>query len=124
MHEDRIDLIIEQLVAESRCSKCGGRLSLDRILTKQKLVALIETRCASCSAVSKTICFDREALRSLRGDMDPTNWGGPTVTASGGTAYPRGRVSAPITIADVVRMAKFLEGFDGDFATLFSRDER
>lgn len=124
MHEDRIDLIIEQLVAETRCSKCGGRLSLVKVLTKQTLVALIETRCVRCSAVAKTICFDRDALRSLRGGVDPLNWSGPPMTAPGGTVYPPRPGPAPITVVDVVRIAKFLEDFDGDFIRLFSGEER
>lgn len=120
MQRDRIDLIIQQLIEESRCSTCGGRLSLDRVLTKQRLVALIETRCARCARVAKTICFDREALRSLRGDVDPFGSSGPTVTTPSGAAQsPRPR-SAPVSDADVARMARFLEDFDGDFARLFS----
>lgn len=124
MQRERIDLIIEQLVEESRCSTCGGRLLLEKVLTKQKLVALIETRCARCSKVAKTICFDREALRSLRREIDHTDVSSPPMSTSGGVVHPPRSGPAPISAVDVARMARFLEDFDGDFARLFAGDER
>jgi len=119
MQRDRMDVVIEHLVASTRCSHCGGDVVLEHVLTKQLLVALIETRCRRCSTVSKRLCFDGEALQGLRDQLEPGAF--HAVDRGLDPTMPRHRMRAPITLRDVEQISSFLEQFDGDFKSLFRR---
>ena len=119
MQRDRMDVIIEHLVASARCTHCGGDVVLEHVLTKQLLVALIETRCRRCSSTSKRLCFDGEALQGLRDQLEPGAFHGGDLGLEPTGLKRRTRV--PITLRDVDQMSSFLQQFDGDFQSLLRR---
>lgn len=116
---DRMDMAIHEVLARSRCPRCGGRLQLHHVLTKQQFVALIETRCLACQRTAKTLCFDSEALRSMRHELEKGAFPG-AVPASPEPRSPTPSEPTPITTDDVTRIVDFLGSFDGDFRRLFA----
>jgi len=117
MDHEPMDMAINQMLERTACSGCGGRLRLHHVLTRQPLVALIETRCCSCDRTAKTLCFDGTALRTMRREFEDGVFGGSCESHVVSPDCP----SVPVTADDVGSVSDFLDSFDGNFARLFGR---
>ncbi|MBX6341163.1 MAG: hypothetical protein IRY97_01790 [Thermomicrobiaceae bacterium] len=93
------------------CSQCGQPHSLDdfRVVGRNGNLWVLTIRCSACDA--------QAFVAAVIGDQDSDAIQMASVEGWAEDA----EANDPVTVDDVLDMHEFLETFDGDFRTLFSR---
>ncbi len=98
-----------------RCSQCGGRHRPENLqmVGRSRTMWAFRLTCPTCGAQS--------FIAAVVGDQPYEE---EAVGSQPGPVRGAGTAPTPITEDDVIAMRRFLEHFNGDFKSLFSRGSR
>ena len=111
MNINEIQNAVKHLVKTSECANCKEKYKETdiQVLTTTKHEGLFELRCSCCKASTiVTVLMSEESELKNRVEKEPQNLG---------------RKHSKITNNDILDIKNFLNGFDGNFKKIFTKEK-